>query len=155
MAIAPNTTFTSGAILTAAQMNALPWGIVAIGQRTSNQTLAGVEAITVTTSAFTAVANRYYKITFYEPNVVYQSGTVNYVEQLMYKTNLAGTQLQYGPFVITSNLRGRGVLELTTTFAAGSTVIVGSLSPSGGGTVTATSSATFPAQIIVQDIGPA
>ena len=154
MAIAPNTTFTSGSILTAAQMNALPWGIVAIGQRTSNQSLAGVEAITVTTSAFTAVANRYYKITFYEPNVVYGSGTVNYVEQLMYKTNLAGTQLQYGPFVI-SNQRGRGVLELTTTFAAGSTVIVGSLSPAGGGTVTATAGATFPAQIIVQDMGPA
>jgi len=154
MAIAPNTTFTSGAILTAAQMNALPFGIVAIGTRTANQTFAGAEAISVTSSAFTAIANRYYKITFYEPSVAYTSGTVNYVEQLLYKTNLAGTQLQYGPFTIGA-FRGRGIVEVTTTFAAGSTVVVGSLSPSGGGTVTASASATLPAQIIVQDIGPA
>ena len=153
MAINPNTDFTAGQVLTASQQNRFGRGIVAYGQRTSNQSIAGVEAITVTSSSFTAVANRYYKITFYEPSVVFTSGTVNYVEQLLYKTNLAGTQLQYGPFTIGA-FRGRGIVTVTTTFAAGATVVVGSLNPSGGGTISANASATAIAQIIVEDLGP-
>jgi hypothetical protein len=71
-----NTTFVSGAILTAAQMNALPWGIVdATAGGTSGRgyvmrnsanftittTLADVTAMTVT---FTPVTGRLYRATF-------------------------------------------------------------------------------------------
>ena len=63
MAIAPNTTFTSGQVLTATNMNALPWGIVAYAQTTASQsgitTAADLTGLSVT---FTAVANRYYLI---------------------------------------------------------------------------------------------
>jgi hypothetical protein len=56
-----NTTFTSGAILTAAQMNNLPWGVVGYAVKTTDQTVtteADVSGLTVT---WTAVAGRVYK----------------------------------------------------------------------------------------------
>jgi hypothetical protein len=73
--MASNTTFTSGAILTAAQMNNLPWGIVAAtagGTSGSgyvrNTTTAVSIPIAITdvsgmTISWTAISSRIYKIT--------------------------------------------------------------------------------------------
>jgi hypothetical protein len=61
--MAANTTFTTGAVLTAAQMNNLPWGVVAYGARTAgNVTLGPTQAdITGMSVTFTAVAGRLYR----------------------------------------------------------------------------------------------
>ena len=61
-----NTTFTSGQILTAAQMNNLPWGVITAVKGTSgNQNITGTTAdITGMTSTFTAVSGRLYKVSF-------------------------------------------------------------------------------------------
>ena len=74
--MAANTTFVSGAILTAAQMNALPWGIVdataggtsgrgfknsSAGNFSLTSTLTDVTDMTVT---FTPVTGRIYRATF-------------------------------------------------------------------------------------------
>lgn len=67
MAITPNTTFVSGNVLTAAQMNRLPWGIVAYGDKTTDQTGIGVGPTDVTGLSVTWTANssRYYRVTVY------------------------------------------------------------------------------------------
>lgn len=64
--MAINTTFTSGQILTAAQMNNLPWGIAGSVARTLavsaiTSTVADITGVSVT---FTAVSTRVYKFTF-------------------------------------------------------------------------------------------
>jgi hypothetical protein len=74
--MASNTTFTSGAILTAAQMNALPWGIVTAtaggtsgagyvartaGNLTVTTSLADLTGMTIT---WTAQANTVYRVTW-------------------------------------------------------------------------------------------
>jgi len=68
MPIAPNTTFVTGAILTAAQMNALPFGVVGTQTLTTNfattapNTTAQASGMTLT---FTEISGRIYRITAY------------------------------------------------------------------------------------------
>ena len=154
MAISPNTDFTTGQVLTAAQQNNFPRGIVAYAQTTTSDTTITAEEIQVTSSSFTAVANRYYRITYYDPQVFPASGSfaVGYIR----KTNLAGTELERGlvqsptGFALNDTL----IVSVVTTFTAGSTVVVGTIA-AGSGTAGATRGATFPAWICVEDIGPA
>ncbi len=66
MAVNPNTTFTSGAVLTAAQQNRFPRGVMGAVYRTAGNvavttTQADVTGVTVT---FTAEASRTYKATW-------------------------------------------------------------------------------------------
>jgi len=66
VAITPNTTFTAGNVLTAAQMNRLPWGIAAFAQKTTDQTGISAEAdVTSLSVTWTAISTRYYKISVY------------------------------------------------------------------------------------------
>lgn len=157
MAINPNTDFSSGAVLTAAQQNRFPRGVMAQQTATSNFVLAGgVENISITASTFTAVANRYYKITYFEPSLplVQNANTVSMRIRL---TNVTGTVIA-STFSTNADTNG-GTFEPTqvtciTTFSAGSVVVVGTLlSP--GAVVTAARAATSPALILVEDIGPA
>jgi hypothetical protein len=69
MAISPNVDFVSGAILTAAQQNQFPRGIMQRVASTSSATGTNTETVTLTLPAFTAVANRYYRITYFEPYI--------------------------------------------------------------------------------------
>jgi hypothetical protein len=64
--MAINTTFTSGQILTAAQMNNLPWGIAGSVARTTSVSAltSSVADITGVSVTFTAVSTRVYKFTF-------------------------------------------------------------------------------------------
>jgi hypothetical protein len=66
MAVSPNTNFTSGQILTAAQQNNFPRGVMgyvvsAAGNVTLTTSVADVTGLTLT---FTAEANRGYKVSF-------------------------------------------------------------------------------------------
>jgi hypothetical protein len=157
MAINPNTNFTAGQVLTADQTNRFPRGIMAQAQSTTNFVLAGgVENISITASTFTAVANRYYKITYFEPSMpLVQNG--NTVTARLRLTNITGTVVAS---TITTNADTNAgtftpnTLTCITTFSAGSVVLVGTLT-SPGGVATAARSATSPALILVEDIGPA
>jgi hypothetical protein len=73
-----NTSFTSGQILTAAQMTALPWGVVnttaggtssrgwvSITTGTTNTSAEGVEDVTNATMTFVGIAGRLYKASFF------------------------------------------------------------------------------------------
>ena len=65
MAVTPNTTFVSGAILTAAQQNNFPRGIMGYAISTANSS-CGTSSTDITgmSITFTAVANRLYRATF-------------------------------------------------------------------------------------------
>ena len=156
MAINPNTDFSSGAILTAAQQNRFPRGVMARNEVTTTDLTITAEEIQITGSSFTAVANRYYRITYYEPQIALPATAGVFSIARIRLTNLAGTQLQQG---IVQNAPATAInysqpTIWVGTLTAGSTVIVGTLSCSSG-TASATRSATIPAQLTVEDIGPA
>ena len=149
-----NTTFTSGQILTAVQMNNLPWGVAAVTNKTTDSAITTSETVFLTAS-FTAVANRYYRITYFEGDLYNANGATpaNIIARLRNGTTTAGTELQ---FFTTPTLPG-GETSMTPTvvktFSAGAQSIVATLTISAG-TGTALHSATRPAQLIIEDIGP-
>ena len=153
MPINPNTDFSSGAVLTAAQQNRFPRGIVAFGQNTTTDASIIAEEVTVTSSSFTAVANRYYRIHYYEPQVSTASGGGSFFLGRIRRTNLAGTQLQQGILQV-GELNFMFHLVWVGTLTAGSTTIVAT-GAAGSGTWSASRGATLPAQLFVEDIGPA
>ena len=156
MAISPNDNFSSGQVLTATECNQFPRGIVAFAQSTTSDLTITAEEIQLTSSTFTAVANRYYRITYYEPQVGSPATAGASATSRIRLTNLAGTQYQQE---IAQNAPATAVSYTMKTIwvgtlTAGSTVIVATLQGSTG-TFTATRSATAPAQIFIEDIGPA
>ena len=156
MAISPNDDFYAGQILTFTEANQWPRGIMARAESTTTDATITAEEIQLTSGSFTAVANRYYRITYYEPQVGTPATASAFVTSAIRLTNLAGTRYQLG---IIQNAPATSVsYSMTTvwvgTLTAGSTVIVSTLACSSG-TANATRSATAPAQLTVEDIGPA
>ena len=156
MAISPNTQFSSGAVYTADQANRFPRGVMAYNASTTTDATITVEEIQITSSAFTAVANRYYKITYYEPQLNPPAAISAFVQQrIRTGTTLAGTQIGQGflqtPVAVSS--AGSICLVAVTTFSAGTQNVIGTLTANGG-TGQAARSAVGPAFILVEDIGP-
>jgi hypothetical protein len=156
MAINPNTNFAVGQVLTADQTNRFPRGIVADQKATTNFGMTTAEAVSITASTFTAVANRTYKITYYEPAVQTAAGAGNFVFMRIRLTNASGTiynrgQIQASGATQTGN---QITVVATTTFTAGSVVVVGTL-VANTGTPNALREANSFAYILVEDIGPA
>jgi hypothetical protein len=151
MAINPNTDFTSGAVFTADQANRFPRGIMAFASVTTSDTTITSEEVQVTSASFTAVANRYYKITYIEPDLYNSAG---YMIGRLRLTNLAGTQLQRFDNTIGTGVDRYMIVNWVGTLSAGATVIVATQTSSSG-TGQAVRSATSPAQLIVEDLGPA
>ena len=149
MAISPNDTFTSGQVLTAQECNQYPFGIVAFGSATANDTFT-TEETEITASAFTAIANRYYRITYVEP-ILY--GAQNGVIAMRIKNG--ATELQKTYVITSSAYEGNGLSFVVKTFTAGSVTITGTLAVIVGTNGTAQRSTTNPGQLIVEDIGPA
>jgi len=155
MAIAPNTTFVSGAILTAAQQNAFGFSTVAM-TKTTTMSQTGITTATDLTGAtvtWTAIANRNYKITwqtYATTSIDNTGGTVT--------LNEGATILQYATTNLISSGAGATINGLYIgTFSAGSHTLklVGSRAAGGANTVFFQSVATLPTFILVEDIGPA
>ena len=147
MAIAPNTTFVSGAILTAAQQNAFGFGIVGYATNASNvglTTTVGDLGLSVT---FTAIANRYYKYTFFN---YANNGTTSTVLE-SYVTDASNNIInQLNMYIVGGANYNYQMLTYISTESAGSTTrkVRGKL---GAGTGTAYGRLQF----WVEDIGPA
>lgn len=148
MAISPNTNFTSGQILTATQQNQFPRGIVAFGTSTTNISFGG-ETTIITTGSFTAVANRYYRIVFFQPSI--SNVAAGYA--LMKIKNGATILNTSQPQQFTSGSGFQGSCEAITTFAAGSVTITGTLQSTNVGSTN--NSSTQYGYLLVEDIGPA
>jgi hypothetical protein len=157
MAINPNTDFTTGAVLTAAQQNRFPRGIVALTSSTSSgSTITTTEAVTLTSTSFTAVADRYYKITYFEPMIQWQTA-VGYATARLRLTNVSGTILQYADIEIIANPNNDGQMlnfVRVTTLSAGATTIAATLQTSAS-TGVPFGNANARRFILVEDIGPA
>jgi len=159
MAISPNVTFVSGAVFTATQGNQFPFGIVAKATSTTNYTLTTTMTATTGMSVtFTAIANRNYKITYYEPYVETTSAASGQTNLKIFKTNTAGDQ-QTQSFVSNSaavKIIGTSNIVFVNTFSAGSVTIIGAANTTSiTGTPLLQRNLFFQAQLFVEDMGPA
>ena len=148
MAINPNTDFSSGAVLTAAQQNRFPRGVMSYVKQTSNVGF-GAETTIITATAFTAVANRYYRIIFFQPSMT-NTGVGYSVMRI--KNGATTLQLCNAPQYNAGN-GYFGQCEGIFTFSAGSVTITGTLVSTNTGTSQA--SATQFGFLSIEDIGPA
>jgi hypothetical protein len=151
MPISPNVDFSAGAVLTSAQQNRFPRGVMAFTTVTATDSTITSEEVQITGASFTAVANRYYKITYFEPGMSATNTSGNARIRL---TNLAGAVQQLQVFAVPSTGGGFVHMVAVTTLTAGTTNFVATLS-SDSGTITASRSATRFAFLLVEDIGPA
>ena len=151
MAINPNTDFSSGAVLTAAQQNRFPRGVMAYGESTTSDNTVTAEEVQISTS-FTAVANRYYKISYFEPNCV--NGTGYFSFRIRNGTTTAGTQLSvwYQQTGTAVDRHANGFV--VALFNAGTVNLVATAQQSAGTGVLGRG-ASSPAILLVEDIGPA
>ena len=149
MAIAPNTTFVSGAVLTAAQMNALPFGIVGYAENTTDTgSQAAGYSQTVATVTFTAIANRYYRLTYFEPTLVQvAAGGYLYLQIKNGATIVNSASISPGSFDI-------GYVSVLETFTAGSVTITAVLQVLTNN-CNAIRSANEVANLTVEDMGTA
>lgn len=152
MAINPNTDFSVSAVLTAAQQNRFPRGVMAYTAVTTSDSTVTAEEVQITGSSFTAVANRYYRVTYYEPG--FGSSAAAAMTMRVRLTNISGTVIQSGVVYNTGAQQQQGLLVAYTTFTAGSVVLVATLQNSTG-TGSANRSATAVAFLSVEDVGPA
>jgi hypothetical protein len=146
--MASNTTFVSGNVLTAAQMNNLPFGIM--GQvRKVDADFAMTDTpttITGSTITFTGIAGRRYKASF---QGLGQKGTAD---------NNVTFKILQGATVISQSTeyRSSGMYftpnGMTTFTATGSTSMTVEAT-SEGGTATLYCAATYPFTFVIEDIG--
>ena len=133
-----------------------PRGIVAFAKTTTSDTTITTEEIQITSSTFTAVADRYYRITYYEPLILTSATALSFVQGIIRLTNLVGTQLEsftvQNPRTTSNYFNGSLIVSVVTTLPAGSTVVVGTLFSSEG-TAAANRYSVQPAYICVEDIG--
>jgi len=151
MTVSPNTDFISGAVLTAAEMNKLPRGLMAdvVTSSTTDSSVTAEEVMLTVT--WTAVANRNYRIVYIEPAL---SGTSNTSATFRLRSGtVTGTVLNSTVVAISSTLLSfSGFVESIGSIGAGSQTVVATLQYSAG-TGTATRSATRVAMLYVEDVG--
>jgi hypothetical protein len=153
MAISPNDTFTSGQILTAQECNQFPFGVVAYAQSTTTDTFTTAEKVMLTSTSFTAIASRYYKITYFEPSQINSVATGESATNLRL-TNISGAIQQTSNLWTTSVVYASQISQVITTLTAGATTICATQTAAAG-TTTCRRSASNKAFIVVEDIGPA
>ena len=151
MAINPNTQFSSGAVYTADQANRFPRGIMALGESTTTDTTVTAEEVQISTS-FTAVANRYYKISYFEPDCV--NGTGYFSFRIRQGTTTAGTQLSVWYEQTGTSIDRHANGFVVSLFLAGTVNLVATAQQSAGTGILGRG-ASSPAFLLVEDIGPA
>jgi len=159
MAVSPNVTFVSGAVFTATQANQFPFGIVAKANSTTSYTLTTTMTATTGMSVtFTAIANRNYKITYYEPIVETTSAASGQTNIKIFQTNTAGTQFTSTVLSNSAAVKILGTINavVVNAFSAGSVTIIGAASTtSTTGTPLLQRNLFFQSFLFVEDMGPA
>ena len=147
----PNTTFTTGQVLTAAQANNFPFGLVAAAENTSLlQTFTTIVDLTSLSVTFTGIAGRRYRVEGY---LLMQSNTNGDAVNLQIR-NGSNTVLQQGIYHLASLAVAYMATSCVVIAATGSTTVkLSAQRQAGTGTITANGAATYPAQLIVTDIG--
>lgn len=153
MAITPNTTFSSGAILTATQMNQLPWGIIARSTATAAQNGIGTSATDLTglSVTWTAVAGRSYRLTA-TTQFIYASGSP--AVAVFKIVTSGGTQVQETNVVGSATVYSAAHLSTVVSPAAGSVTykVQGNVN---SGTMNVFAASNAPIFLMVEDLGTA
>jgi len=150
MAVSPNTDFTTGQVLTAAQQNNFPRGVMAYAISTTSPTVTTTTAdVTNMTATWTAVANRLYRATFEgfvgcsnaSQNQFFFSNASNVDQDTWYEDIPAGAFRTICLVYLFTTTAGSKTLKLRALTSAGTMTFYGS-----GGRTTS---------FIVEDLGPA
>jgi len=132
------------------------WGVVSLTESTSQSaSITTTQATQLTSASFTAVANRRYKISYYEPYV--QSGATppQYMTPRIRLTDLNGTVLAVTDVFPTGTSTTQIILlQAYVTLSAGSTVVVATMTAATQSFI-CYGAATTRRQLIVEDVGPA
>jgi len=129
----------------------LPWGQVAYTKTNTTNITYTAEAVTITSSSFTAVANRYYRVTYIEGTTY---GSVPFEGTIRTRLDtLTGTLIGVSRVIVSATGSTAAISTGLFTTTTGSHVVVGTLAASTG-TGTAYR-ADIGGSIIVEDIGPA
>ena len=157
MAISPNNDFTAGQILTATECNQFPRGIMALATSTTSDSSVTPEEVELGAISFTAVASRYYKITYFEPDIgIIGPGAAAIVMRIRNGTTTAGTLLQTAyQWIPSSSVDSAGQAVWFGTFLAGTQNIVATAQNNGGVTFILARDTGKAAWLTVEDIGPA
>ena len=151
----PNTNFSAVAVYTAAQANRFPRGVMAYNASIVSDPTITAEELQITGSSFTAVANRYYRITYFEPSLA--GNTANMVfDMRIRQTNIFGA-IQNNSRVLNNVgsifVPTSGTVQAIVTLSAGTTNFVATLSCSAGTGQAGRGGGIF-AFLLVEDIGP-
>ena len=152
----PNTTFTSGAILTAAQMNNLPFGVFPGQQLTTPFTTSAThttfqdDGLTLT---ITEIAGRIYKVTALENP--YPSGGQQGVKFALLRDATILRQWSYSSAVMDSGNSYPAVMQYVyTSSASGSFTLKMQIGAQTDNTaVSSYGDGSFPRQFIIEDMG--
>ena len=154
--MAANTTFTSGNVLTAAQMNDLPWGYVGLQTLTTSFATSATHTTfqdSGMTLTFTEVNGRKYKITArVNP---YPSGGLQGIKMRIVRGSTAIAQSDFSSAVLDTGVSfPTSIVYVYTSTASGSATFkiqIGALT--NNTTVEDFGSATYPRQFFIEDIG--
>jgi hypothetical protein len=133
----------------------MPWGRIAYNEVVINDTSVTTEETQIISSSFTAVANRLYKITYFEPDV-FNATAGSYAVAKIRLTNSSGTVIN-SAFTQTETAGVTNAyfnLQAVTALTAGATTLVGTLVWNAGAGYAARNS-TSKAFLLVEDIGAA
>ena len=154
--MALNTTFNSGAVLTATQMNNLPWGVAGLQTLTTTFTTSPTHTnpqANGMTLTITEVAGRSYKIT--ANSNIYPSGGLQGVNMAIVR---GSTQLKQGNFAPVVMDAGNAFPVLfsfiyTATTSGSATYTTRIWAASANTAVADYGDASFPRQFSIEDIG--
>jgi hypothetical protein len=146
----PNVNFATGATFSSNQANRWPRGVMAFNTATTTDATITGEEVQIIGSSFTAVANRYYKVTYFEPN---PTGGTGYFGFRIRQTNLAGTVLNLAYQTAGVGIERQSHMIWVGTFSAGTVNVVATATQTAG-TGTLARSSTVVAYLLVEDIGP-
>lgn len=131
----------------------MPWGVLAVVSSTGGSGGVSSETVLQTTPSFTAVANRYYRISFTCTYVGSVAGSL--FQFVLRKDNISGTQylnqrvvIPPSPFQDSTSLVG----YIIPTAGSQTVCVTAAYIAGGGGTIALISG--LHAQIIVEDMGP-
>jgi hypothetical protein len=131
-----------------------PRGIVALVASTSIAFgLGSAQTVTLTTPSFTAVANRYYRLTYHEPRY-FASSTGLQLTHRIRLTNTSGAIYGSSSEKTEQFIYQAATVTGVTTLSAGATVLVATIQLSAG-TASYDRNGDFKAFLMVEDIGKA
>ena len=130
------------------------WGLVGSATSTTSDTSITAEEVELTVT-WTAVANRNYKLSWFEPDTGIAGAGGAAIILRFRSTNLVGTQLQLAwSWIISSSVDTFSQCVYYGTFSAGSTTVVATAQQSGGVTFQLNRGTGKAAFFVVEDIGP-